>query len=179
MTILRGIKANYERHHGVNIADAAIVSAVNLSVKYISDRFLPDKAIDLIDEAAASVKMDLYSAPASVTQIATQIKQLEVEKMHSIKRIPKKPKRIEEIGSILANLNETYHQALTQRESTKSLVDRNKDINEHINKLRIQAEQAMNQSDYALSAEITYGQIPTLQKQLQQIQDQIQDAKDA
>lgn len=100
--------------------------------------------------------------------------------MHSIKRIPKKnQKRIEEIGSILANLNETYHQALTQRESTKSLVDRNKDINEHINKLRIQAEQAMNQSDYALSAEITYGQIPTLQKQLQQIQDQIQDAKDA
>jgi ATP-dependent Clp protease ATP-binding subunit ClpB len=180
MTILRGIKANYERHHGVNIADAAIVSAVNLSVKYISDRFLPDKAIDLIDEAAASVKMDLYSAPASVTQIATQIKQLEVEKNALNQEDTKKnQKRIEEIGSILANLNETYHQALTQRESTKSLVDRNKDINEHINKLRIQAEQAMNQSDYALSAEITYGQIPTLQKQLQQIQDQIQDAKDA
>lgn len=94
MTILRGIKANYERHHGVNIADAAIVSAVNLSVKYISDRFLPDKAIDLIDEAAASVKMDLYSAPASVTQIATQIKQLEVEKnalnQEDTKKKPKK-----------------------------------------------------------------------------------------
>lgn len=178
LTILRGIKSYYERHHGVKITDDALVSAVQLSVKYISDRYLPDKAIDLIDEASASVKMDLYSAPKSVSQIANQIKQLEVEKNALSKEINKKSqKRLTEIEKLLTNLWESYRQWLTQRESTKSLVDRNKQISDQINQLRIKSEQAMNQWDYALSAEITYGQIPSLQKDLENIQMQMDQAK--
>lgn len=182
ITILRWIKANYERHHGVKISDAAVVSAVQLSVKYVSDRFLPDKAIDLIDEAAASVKMNLYSAPEYVSKLEKQSKQLEVEKNALIREDKewnnqKNSVRIQQIEKELAEIAETYTAQKTQWESAKSLVDRIKSIKDEINVLRITADQALQKSDYTLSAEISYGKIPTLEKELQNIDTQIEQAR--
>jgi ATP-dependent Clp protease ATP-binding subunit ClpB len=179
-TILRGIKGNYERHHGVKISDAAVVAAVQLSVKYVSDRFLPDKAIDLIDEAAASVKMDLYSAPEEVSKLEKQIKQLEVEKNALSKEDKKNNQNVARISQIekeIAELSESFQIAKSSWESAKSHVDRIKSIKDEINLLRIQAEQALQKSDYSLSAEITYGKIPTLEKELEMIDNQIEKAK--
>lgn len=185
ITILRGIKGNYERHHGVKISDAAVVSAVQLSVKYVSDRFLPDKAIDLIDEAAASVKMDLYSAPEAVSKLEKKIKQLEVEKNALLQedknnkntKNEKNVVRLEQIDKEIAELSESFHVAKSQWESAKSHVDRIKSIKDEINLLRIQADQALQKSDYALSAEISYGKIPSLEHELLDIDKQIEQAK--
>jgi ATP-dependent Clp protease ATP-binding subunit ClpB len=179
-TILRGIKGNYERHHGVKISDAAVVAAVQLSVKYVSDRFLPDKAIDLIDEAAASVKMDLYSAPEEVSNLEKQIKQLEVEKNALSKEDKKNNQNVARISQIekeIAELSESFQIAKSSWESAKSHVDRIKSIKDEINLLRIQADQALQKSDYSLSAEITYGKIPALEKELVMIDNQIEQAK--
>ena len=179
ITILRGIKWNYERHHGVKISDAAVVAAVELSTKYISDRFLPDKAIDLIDEAGASVKMNLYSAPDHVTKLERQIKQLEVEKNALIREDNKKNEnRLNNIEKDLAQLQEEYNTVKTSRESTKNLVDRMKSIKDEINSLNIQADQALQRSDYNTSAEITYGKIPALQKELEEVENTVEKAKE-
>lgn len=178
ITILRWIKANYERHHGVKISDAAVVSAVNLSTKYISDRFLPDKAIDLMDEASASVKMNLYSAPEEVSKLEKQIKNLEVEK-NALQREDKSHNtpRLWEIEKILSDLNEQYNAAKSGRESAKSMIDQVKNIKDQINDLTSQAQQAMQRSDYNTSAEITYGKIPALQQELIDIENKIESAK--
>lgn len=178
ISILRGIKSNYERHHGVKISDAAVVSAVDLSVKYISDRFLPDKAIDLIDEAAASVKMNLYSAPEHVVKLEKQIKQLEIEKNALSKEDDKISKsRIEKIDKEIAQLQEQYLSAKTSRESTKDIVDKVKSIKNEISWLRAQADLATQRSDYNTSAEIIYGKIPQLEKELEKLEDDIEKSK--
>lgn len=150
-----------------------------MSTKYISDRFLPDKAIDLIDEAGASVKMNLYSAPDHVTKLERQIKQLEVEKNALIREDNKKNEnRLNNIEKDLAQLQEEYNTVKTSRESTKNLVDRMKSIKDEINSLNIQADQALQRSDYNTSAEITYGKIPALQKELEEVENTVEKAKE-
>jgi ATP-dependent Clp protease ATP-binding subunit ClpB len=186
IAILRGIKGSYEAHHGVRITDAAIVAAVDLSMKYIADRKLPDKAIDLMDEAAASVKMGISSMPEDLVKMERQIRTLEIEKeslkieMQSTsdeKQKEKLKKRIEEIEKELADLREKFNTLKAEWESERELVIQAKKIKEQIKKLEHEAEIAEKQADYNKVAEIRYGKIPQLQKQLKEIEEKIEKAK--
>ncbi len=181
-TILRGIKANYERHHGVRITDAAVVAAVELSTRYIADRFLPDKAIDLMDEAAASVKMGIVSEPEELSKLDKEIKQLEIEKQALLRELKedknnKLQGRINQIDKQVSSLKEEYTALRVSFDTEKELLQQHKSLQEQIAKGEHAAQIAMNNSDYNTSAEITYGQIPVLQKQLEQVKAQIEQAK--
>lgn len=179
VSILRGIKENYERYHGVKIADSAIVSAVDLSIKYINDRFLPDKAIDLMDEATAAVKMNLISLPPEITDLERKIRNLEVEKEaisieFKDKKDEKKQHRLTHIESELASLKE-QHQALKYEwDQERSLLIKEKELKDQIVQIEHQAQLAEKQTDYNKVAELRYGQLPTLQSQLQELESRIQ-----
>lgn len=187
IAILRGIKGNYETHHGVKIADAAVIAAVDLSMRYISDRRLPDKAIDLVDEAAASVKMGMTSLPDAVLKKERKIGQLEVEKQALL--IEKKDStgpasarldtRLSAIEKELANLNESYRSEKSAREADRNLLIESKDIKQQLQRLEHEAVIAEKQTDYNKAAEIKYGTIPSLQKRLQEIEAKILDLQKA
>ena len=178
IAILRWIKDAYETHHGIKISDAAIIAAVELSIKYISDRKLPDKAIDLMDEAAASVKMWLTSMPEKLLKLDKQIRNLEIEKQ-SIKMEwwEKSKKRLQEIEKQLQELKEQFNTLKAEWEEWRKFILQEKEIKEKIAKLNHEAEIAEKQADFNKVAEIRYAQIPQLQKQLQQIETKIQEAK--
>ncbi len=193
VSILRGIKGNYERHHGVKIADSAVVSAVDLSTKYIADRFLPDKAIDLMDEAAAAVKMQIISMPSDIVNLERKVRNLEVEKealsmevKNSSARTKtaddalalKTKKRILEIEKELASLKEQYGAKKNAREQDRQLLTKTKEIQEQIAQLEHDATIAEKDTDYNKVAEIRYGKIPDLQAQMQKIEQQIETARD-
>lgn len=193
VSILRGIKGNYERHHGVKIADSAVVSAVDLSTKYIADRFLPDKAIDLMDEAAAAVKMQIISMPSDIVNLERKVRNLEVEKealsmevKNSSARTKtaddalalKIKKRILEIEKELASLKEQYGAKKNAWEQDRQLLTKTKEIQEQIAQLEHDATIAEKDTDYNRVAEIRYGKIPALQTQMQQIEKQIEAARD-
>jgi len=175
ISILRGLKEKYETHHKVRIKDEAIISAVELSERYISDRFLPDKAIDLMDEAASKLRMEIDSVPEELDEMNRRIMQLEIER-EAIKR-EKDEKKLAELNEEIANLNEQRSQIRAKWESEKEIVQGIQNIKEFLENLKIEAEQAERAGDYGKVAEIRYGRVREsetklleLEKKLSEIQ---------
>lgn len=168
ISILRGIKEKYENHHKVLIKDDAIIQAVELSQRYITDRQLPDKAIDLIDEAASKLRMEINSKPEELDEIERRIMQLEIER-EAIKREGDENK-LKSLGGELANLQEQRDQFLAKWKSEKDLIDTVQTAKERIEQLKLEAEQAERAGDYGKVAEIRYGR-------LQEVQNEVEHAK--
>ncbi|MEW5805312.1 MAG: AAA family ATPase [Patescibacteria group bacterium] len=167
IAILRGLKEKYEVHHGVKITDAAIVAAVDLSTRYITERFLPDKAIDLMDEAAASLRLEMESVPQEIDELRRRIRRLEVEKEALKKETDASSKRrLKKIEKELESLVEESGKLTKGWEKEKKEVNRVHDLRLQIEKLRFEAEQAEWSGDLSKTAEIVYGQIPELEKRL-------------
>ncbi len=157
ISILRGIKEKYENHHKVQIKDAAIIAAVDLSQRYISDRFLPDKAIDLMDEAAAKLRMEINSKPEELDELDRRIMQLEIER-EAIKR-ENDVAKIETLGRELAELSEKRDSLNAKWQAEKDVIDTIQNAKKSIEDLKLQAEQAERQGDFGKVAEIRYGRI--------------------
>jgi ATP-dependent Clp protease ATP-binding subunit ClpB len=165
ISILRGLQERYEVHHGVRIQDAALVAAAELSHRYITDRFLPDKAIDLIDEAAARLRIEIDSMPEELDQLERQIRQLEIER-EAVKRDGENSKEAL-IAEQLANLTETRTTLRARWEKEKSIIQSISTEKEKIDRLKVDAESAERQGAYETVAEIRYGQIPAAEKSIQ------------
>jgi ATP-dependent Clp protease ATP-binding subunit ClpB len=174
---LRGIKERYEHHHGVRITDSAVVAAVDLSTRYIADRRLPDKAIDLMDEAAASVKMAMSSMPEHVAEYHKRMSQLQVEKeaLHIELKNAKKwdteklNRRLAELEKELAEQTELYQVWFAQWEASRSGATKINDLKEQIRQWEFEAQSAQKLGDYNKVAELTYGKIPELKLKLEMI----------
>ena len=173
ISILRGLKEKYENHHKVRIKDDAIIAAVELSSRYITDRFLPDKAIDLMDEAAAKLRMEVDSVPEELDEISRKIKQLEIER-EAIKRENDKPK-LEIIGKELAELKEQEKSFKAKWQSEKTLMDKIQQNKVEIENLKFEAEKAEREGDYGKVAEIRYGKLQALDKEIEDTQKQLRD----
>ncbi len=165
ISILRGIKEKYESHHKVRIKDEAIVAAVELSQRYINNRFLPDKAIDLIDEAASKLRMEMNSMPVELDEIERKIRQLEIER-EAIKR-EKDDQKLDALNKTIAELSDQRNERKAKWQSEKGIVDQVQKSKEEIEKLKFDAEQAERAGDYALVAEIRYGRIKDAEKGLE------------
>lgn len=165
ISILRGIKEKYESHHHIQIRDEAIISAVELSQRYITDRFLPDKAIDLIDEAASKLRMEMNSKPEELEQIERRIMQLEIER-EAIKR-ENEPKKLEKLNEELANLNEDRSGLKARWEAEHEVIDTINRTKEDIENMRFEAEAAERNGDYGMVAELRYGKIKQAQGTLE------------
>ncbi len=176
ISILRGIKDRYEVHHGVRIQDAAIVAAAELSHRYISDRFLPDKAIDLIDESAARLRIEIDSMPEDLDQMERQIRQLEIER-EAVKRdgAQGKPERIDEQ---IAKLEEERNELRARWEQEKNVIRTIRDTREGMEQLRIQAENLERGGEYGRVAEIRYGQIPQAEQKIREAQAQLDEIQE-
>ncbi len=161
ISILRGIKEKYELHHGVRIQDDAVIAAVELSNRYITDRFLPDKAIDLMDEAAAKMRLELDSVPEEIDTIQRKIMQLEIER-EAIRRENNK-ERETVLSAELADLTETKNSLTAKWQSEKAVLDEIRTAKETIDRLKLEADQAERAGDYGKVAEIRYGKIPTFE----------------
>jgi ATP-dependent Clp protease ATP-binding subunit ClpB len=167
IAILRGLKERYEVHHGVRIQDAALVAAATLSHRYITDRFLPDKAIDLVDEAASRIKMELDSKPTELDQFDRQILQLEIERMSLSKEKDAASKeRLKLIDKTLANLKEKSKALTAQWQNEKTAVNAVSIVQSQLEQAKIELEQAQRKGDLSKSAEIQYGKIPDLETKL-------------
>ncbi len=164
ISILRGIKDKYELHHGVRIQDDAVISAVELSSRYISDRFLPDKAIDLMDEAAAKLRLEMDSVPEELDDLNRRIMQLEIER-EAIRRENDKEKEAR-LNKELADLNEERSAFKAQWELEKGKISELRALKEQLEQLRLEAEQAERTGDYGKVAELRYGKIPEIEKRL-------------
>ncbi len=174
ISILRGIKEKYETHHGVRIQDNAIVAAVNLSDRYIADRFLPDKAIDLMDEAASAIRIELDSKPTELDRLDRKIRQLEIEKEALKKEKDEASKqRLKEIEKTLAELKEQRNQLELHWQNEKKAIDKIKQAKKQIDELKEEAAQAERNLDLQRVAEINYGQIPQLQKEVESAQEEL------
>ena len=169
IAILRGLKEKYEVHHGVKITDNAIVAAVMLSHRYITDRYLPDKAIDLIDEAAAKLRIEIDSMPTEIDEIERKIKQLEIEKVALEKETdPKAKERLKKILDQLEELRAKSEKLKEQWLKEKEIIQKIRKLKERIDQLKIEAQQAERKGDLNKVAEIIYGIIPQLQKELEE-----------
>lgn len=164
VSILRGIKEKYELHHGVRIKDDAVIAAVELSSRYISDRFLPDKAIDLMDEAASKLRLEMDSLPEELDELNRKIMQLEIER-EAIRREKDKEKE-STLSKEIAELSESRNSLKAKWESEKSVVHGIQKEKENIDKLKFEAEQAEKAGDYGKVAEIRYGKITEAEKRL-------------
>ena len=171
ISILRGIKEKYETHHKVRIKDDAIIAAVELSQRYITNRFLPDKAIDLMDEAASKLRMEINSKPEELDVLDRKIMQLEIE-IEAIKREDDKNK-LKILGLDLANLKEDRNEIFTKWKSEKDVVDAIQTIKQQIEDLKLEAERAERDGDYGKVAEIRYGKIKEAQENLDKSQQQL------
>ena len=167
ISILRGLKEKYENHHKVKIEDDAIIAAVDLSHRYITNRFLPDKAIDLIDEAASKLRLEMNSVPEKIDELNRKIKQLEIER-EAIKREGKSPK-LNDIVSQLENLREEKKEYDTQWKDEKSLLDNIQKKRLKVEELKIEADNAERMGDYGKVAEIRYGKISALQTEIEEL----------
>jgi len=169
VAILRGLKERYEVHHGVRIQDAALVAAATLSHRYISDRFLPDKAVDLVDEAASRLKMEIESMPTEIDVVEREIMQHEMERQALKKEKDKASKeRLERIEKELNELKERSTAMKAQWQSEKTVIDQQRKLNEQLEQLRLDLETAQRRGDLSTASEIQYGRIPTLMKQIEQ-----------
>jgi ATP-dependent Clp protease ATP-binding subunit ClpB len=174
VSILRGLKERYELHHGVNIADSALVAAAVLSTRYISDRFLPDKAIDLVDEAAAKLKMEITSKPEELDEIDRKILQLEMERLSLKKETDTESKeRLGKINRELADLKESQAVLSTQWQSEKAAIDGIRKLKAEIEQVNIEVAQAEREYDLNRAAELKYGKLTELQSKLQASEKQV------
>lgn len=174
ISILRGVKDKYEAHHGVRIRDTALVAAAKLSDRYIGDRFLPDKAIDLMDEAASAIKIEIDSKPTNLDQLERKIRQLEIEKEALKSESDEQSKqRLTELEKQLSNLQEEYRQLELQWQNEKKVIDSIKELNKQLDSLREEAAQAERNLDLQKAAEINYGKIPDTQKQLEEAEHEL------
>ena len=171
ISILRGLKERYENHHHVRIKDDAIIAAVELSNRYISDRFLPDKAIDLMDEAAAKLRMEVDSVPEELDEISRKIKQLEIER-EAIKR-ENDTAKLEQIGKELSELKEQESSYKAKWQSEKTLVNKIQQNKVEIENLKFEAEKAEREGDYGKVAEIRYGKLQALNKEIEETQQKL------
>jgi ATP-dependent Clp protease ATP-binding subunit ClpB len=167
ISILRGLKERYETHHHVRIKDEAIIAAVELSQRYISDRFLPDKAIDLMDEAAAKLRLEMDSLPEELDEIERRIRQLEIER-EAIKR-ENDTAKLNFISEELANLSESRNQLKTKWQAERSVIDQIQQKKQEIEELKYTAENAERNGDYGLVAEIRYGKIGKAEEEIIQL----------
>ncbi|MCR2088554.1 AAA family ATPase [Campylobacter upsaliensis] len=175
LAMLRGIKEKLEIHHNVSITDSALVAAAKLSKRYINDRFLPDKAIDLIDEAAAELKMQIESEPSSLRKVRKELESLEVEKEAlKMEQNEANEKRLEEIAKELANLKEEQNALNAQFENEKSVFDSISVKKKEIDSLKNEANLAKNKGDFQKAAELEYGQIPSLEKEVLSLEEKWQ-----
>ncbi|EGH3929214.1 AAA domain-containing protein [Campylobacter upsaliensis] len=175
LAMLRGIKEKLEIHHNVSITDSALVAAAKLSKRYINDRFLPDKAIDLIDEAAAELKMQIESEPSSLRKVRKELETLEVEKEAlKMEQNEANEKRLEEIAKELANLKEEQNALNAQFENEKSVFDSISVKKKEIDSLKNEANLAKNKGDFQKAAELEYGQIPSLEKEVLSLEEKWQ-----
>jgi ATP-dependent Clp protease ATP-binding subunit ClpB len=167
IAILRGLKERYEVHHGVRIQDAALVAAATLSHRYITDRFLPDKAIDLVDEAASRLRMELDSMPTEIDQLERQILQLEIEQ-NALKREKDDASRdrLKKLEKDLANLKEKANHLKAQWQNEKAAINAVSVINSQIEQAKLELEQAQRRNDLNRAAQIQYGRLPELQQKL-------------
>ncbi|WP_308008579.1 ATP-dependent chaperone ClpB [uncultured Prevotella sp.] len=177
ISILRGLKERYENHHKVRIQDDACIAAVKLSERYISDRFLPDKAIDLMDEAAAKLRMERDSVPEELDEITRKLKQLEIER-EAIKRENDQPK-IDQLDKDIADLREQEKQYRAKWEGEKALVNKIQEDKQQIENLKIEAERAEREGNYERVAEIRYSKLKSLQEDINAIQSQLRNAQGA
>ena len=175
ISILRGLKERYENHHKVRIQDDAIIAAVELSHRYITDRFLPDKAIDLMDEAAAKLRMERDSVPEELDEITRKLKQLEIER-EAIKRENDQPK-LEQLNKEIADLQEQETQFRSKWQGEKELLNKIQQNKQQIEQLKFEADRAERSGDYAHVAEIRYGKLQALDDEIKQIQEQLRAAQ--
>ncbi len=176
ISILRGIKERFELHHGVTIQDSAIIAAATLSNRYITDRFLPDKAIDLIDEACASCKMEIDSKPAELDDLDRKITQLQIEKMALKKETdPSSIKRLEVIEEELKKNIDTQKQLNIKWQNEKNEIASYKTKKESLEKAKFELEKAFNNGDYKKASELQYQKIPALEKEIKEYQEKSKD----
>ena len=172
ISILRGLKEKFEIFHGIRITDNALVTAATMSDRYINDRFLPDKAIDLIDEAAAKVKTEINSMPTELDEVTRRVMQLEIEKVALEKEKDQASKdRLENLEKELAELSEKKAAFQSQWENEKQEVEKIKKLNEEIEKVRLEIEAAQRKNDYNKLAELQYGVLPQLEKDRTELQE--------
>jgi ATP-dependent Clp protease ATP-binding subunit ClpB len=168
IAILRGLKERYEVHHGVRIKDSAIVAAATLSHRYITDRFLPDKAIDLIDEAASRLRIEIDSLPQEIDQLEREIMQLEIERQALQREEDERSKaRLREIEQRIADLKEKSSGMKAKWQSEKEAIERMRAAKAELEQLRLQLDQARNAGDLARASEIQYGRIPEVERKLE------------
>ena len=172
ISILRGLKERYEAHHKINITDDAIVAAVQLSARYITDRRLPDKAIDLIDEAAAKLRLEMNSMPEELDEVERKIRQLEIER-EAMKREKDKAK-VEQINRELANLEEKRNELRARWEAEREVVLGVQKAKEELEQLKLEGNRAEREGNFSLAAEIRYGRIPEVQKRLDELNQRLQ-----
>src|SRR4030088_1240563 len=173
ISILRGLKEKYEVHHGVRITDSAIVAAAVLSQRYITDRFLPDKAIDLVDEAASRLKIELDSMPTEIDVIEREIMQHEMERQALKKeKDPASKERMKKLEKELAELRESSDALKAEWQAEKALLEEQRKVKEELDKARTELEQAQRRGELGKASEIQYGRIPALERKLEQLMDQ-------
>ncbi len=175
ISILRGLKERYETHHKVRIKDEAIISSVELSQRYITDRFLPDKAIDLIDEAAAKLRLEMDSLPEELDELERKIRQLEIEK-EAIKR-EKDKEKLKSLSEQIANLSEQRNELKAKWQAEKEVVDNIQKQKEAIENFKLEAEQAERSGDYGKVAELRYGKIKEAENALKAAEQQLKKFK--
>jgi ATP-dependent Clp protease ATP-binding subunit ClpB len=169
ISILRGLRERYEIHHGVKFKDSALVAAAVLSNRYISDRFLPDKAIDLVDEAASKLRMEIDSMPVEVDEVERRIMQLEIERDHLRKETDKaSQERLARLDKELADLKEERGRLTAQWQQEKDAIQHTSKLKEGLEQMRQQLETAQRGGDYAKASELQYGRIPQIERQIQE-----------
>ncbi|MBF2019506.1 MAG: ATP-dependent chaperone ClpB [Hydrococcus sp. C42_A2020_068] len=174
ISILRGLKERYEVHHGVKISDSSLVAAAVLSNRYISDRFLPDKAIDLVDEAAAKLKMEITSKPEELDEVDRKILQLEMERLSLQKEFDEASRaRLEKLEKELADLKEEQANLNAQWQSEKEVIDKIRTLKEIIDQVNLEIQQAERDYDLNRAAELRYGKLTDLQRQIKEAESQL------
>ncbi|MDR0982951.1 MAG: ATP-dependent chaperone ClpB [Culturomica sp.] len=175
ISIMRGLKERYETHHKVRITDDAIIASVELSHRYISDRFLPDKAIDLVDEAAAKLRLEMNSVPEEIDELNRKIQQLEIEKAALVRE--SSTKKLQEINEELANLNEERTKLRARWESEKSLIDEIQKNKSAIEDYKFEASKAEREGDYGKVAELRYGKIKAAEQNIENLKTKLSEMK--
>ncbi|MFL0447509.1 ATP-dependent chaperone ClpB [Corynebacterium xerosis] len=176
--ILRGLKERYEVHHGVRITDSALVAAAALSDRYITSRFLPDKAIDLVDEAASRLRMEIDSSPEEIDSAERIVRRLEIEEMALEKETDVASRdRLEKLREELANEREKLTQLKTRWQNEKSSIDDVRVVREELDQLRTESDKAEREGDYGRVAELRYGRIPELEKQLAEAESAVEESQ--
>ena len=175
ISILRGLRERYEIHHGVKFKDAALVAAAVLSQRYIADRFLPDKAIDLMDEAASKLRMEIDSMPVELDEVRRRIMQLEIEREALRKETDQASKdRLGKLEKDLADLKEQDTELRSHWEQEKEAIQAGRQLKEQLEKVRLEVEQAQRSGDYAKASELQYGRVPELETKIKSFESRLQ-----